>query len=415
MENPGSVSVSNVGKRFRKYSRNRPNTFVEALSRGFQRLTPTDHLWALKDVSFEVGLGQMIGIVGHNGAGKSTLLRLLGGVGRPDQGTITVDGRIGALLDLGVGFHPELTGRENVFVSGVIAGLTRHEIAQRFDDIVAFAELEQFVDSPLRTYSNGMQMRLAFAVAAYIDPDVLLIDEVLAVGDYAFQQKCLARIEAFRAKGCTIILVTHDISFVRTHCDQALWLEGGEIVGRGSAETVIRRYESAMQTRTIANTPQVDVAEASSSESALIFNKTRFGSQEIVIDQVQLTGDRNHTIDVLQSSGSLTINICYKSSIALTNPNVGFSISGEDGTLFFDQSKSFEQLGIQHSAESGTITVTLGQVSLNSGTYYVDVGIYKQDWQYAYDYHWHAYPLTIEAPTESKGSLWTPTTWQANK
>ncbi len=185
----GTVVVQGLGKQFRRYHRDRPVTLKEAVVRGLRQMKPVEQFWALREVSCSVAAGRTIGVIGNNGAGKSTLLRLIGGVGRPDEGSVQVHGRIGALLDLGVGFHPDLTGRENVFVSGVIAGLTRHEVAQRFDSIVAFAELQQSIDSPLRTYSSGMQMRLAFAVAIHTEPEILLIDEVLAVGDLAFQRK----------------------------------------------------------------------------------------------------------------------------------------------------------------------------------------------------------------------------------
>jgi lipopolysaccharide transport system ATP-binding protein len=188
----------------------------------------------------------MAGVIGANGAGKSTLLRLVGGVGRPDEGRIEVRGRLGALLDLGAGFHTELTGRENVYISGVISGLTRAEIRRQFDSIIDFAELDDFVDSPLRTYSSGMIMRLAFAVAAHIEPEILLIDEVLSVGDLAFQEKCLRRIAGFKAQGCTILLVSHNLAEVQRLCDEVLWLSAGELVAHGSAAAVTADYANAM-------------------------------------------------------------------------------------------------------------------------------------------------------------------------
>jgi lipopolysaccharide transport system ATP-binding protein len=237
-----TIIVSGVGKQFRRYHRDRPWTLQEVFQRGLGRLKPVEYFWALKDVSFAVGAGRMLGIVGRNGAGKSTLLRLIGGVGRPDEGRVTVHGRIDALLDLGAGFHPDLTGRENVFISGVINGLTRREVAQRLDSIVAFSELEDFIDSPLHTYSTGMQMRLAFAVATHTHPEILLIDEVLAVGDLAFQRKCLDRIAEFKAEGCTIVLVSHDAGLVADLCDDALWLCAGRTTAYGAAAEVVARY-----------------------------------------------------------------------------------------------------------------------------------------------------------------------------
>ncbi len=240
------IEVNGLSKRFRRYHARRPWTLQEALLGGLRRMKPVEYLWALKEVSFRVSPGCMLGVIGPNGAGKSTLLRLIGGVGQPDAGSVVVRGRVGALLDLGAGFHPDLTGRENVFVSGVISGLTRREVAERFDSIVDFAELEEFIDSPLRTYSTGMQMRLGFAVAVHTKANILLIDEVLAVGDISFQQKCLMRIKQFRAQGCAIILVSHDEGPIKEFCDEALWLHGGHVMAHGPTDTVVSQYVAEM-------------------------------------------------------------------------------------------------------------------------------------------------------------------------
>ena len=254
------IIVQGLGKQFRRYHQDRPWTLQEVFQRGFRRITPVERFWALRDVSFRVGPGRMIGIVGGNGAGKSTLLRLIGGVGRPDEGSVRVRGRLDALLDLGAGFHPDLTGRENVFISGVINGMTRSEVAKQFDAIVAFSELEDFIDSPLRTYSSGMQMRLAFAVATHTHPKVLLIDEVLAVGDLNFQRKCLDRIAQFKAEGCTIVLVSHDTGLVAKLCDEALWLHAGRVAAHGDAEAVVSRYVADAETQVHAQNRQTELS-----------------------------------------------------------------------------------------------------------------------------------------------------------
>jgi len=236
------VVAEGLGKCYRRQHPDRPRTFQEAFLRGLRRRGRGERFWALRDVSFRLARGRTLGIVGRNGAGKSTLLRLLGGVGRPDVGAFRVEGRIGALLDLGAGFHPDLTGRDNLFVGGVVSGLTRREVAARFDSIVEFAELEEFIDNPLRTYSAGMQLRLAFSVAVHVEPEVLLIDEVLAVGDLAYQKRCLERIGKFRAAGCTIMIVSHDTDMIGEFCDEALWLRGGRIAAHGPAGAVVERY-----------------------------------------------------------------------------------------------------------------------------------------------------------------------------
>lgn len=245
------VIVRGLGKQYRHYHQDRPRTFQEVFQRGFHRIKPVEYFWALRDVSMTVAPGRMVGVIGDNGAGKSTLLRLIGGVGRPDEGGVTVRGRVSALLDLGAGFHPDLSGRENVFINGVINGLTRREVAKQFNSIVAFSELEEFIDSPLHTYSTGMEMRLAFAVATHTYPDVLLIDEVLAVGDQAFQRKCLERIAQFKAEQCTIILVSHDAGLVAKMCDEALWLQAGRVMAHGPVDEVVSRYNTGTECRGI--------------------------------------------------------------------------------------------------------------------------------------------------------------------
>ena len=237
-----AVVVQNVSKRFRRYHLDRPATLHEALLRGFRRLRPSEEFWGLDDVSFKVEAGSMVGVIGRNGAGKSTLLRLIGGVGLADRGSIEVHGRVGALLILGAGFHSELTGLENLFINGTIGGLTRREVESQLDSIIAFSELEEYMNTPLRAYSTGMQMRLAFSIAVHSQPSILLIDEVLAVGDVAFQRKCLSRIAKLKSTGCAIILVSHDATMIQELCERTVWLRAGRLVDYGPSESVAARY-----------------------------------------------------------------------------------------------------------------------------------------------------------------------------
>ena len=245
----GSIVVKGLGKRFMRQGIDRPTSLKEALLTGF-RAAPAEHFWGLRDISFTVPKGRTVGVVGKNGAGKSTLLRLIGGVGKPEEGFVEVHGRIGALLDLGAGLTDDLTGRENIFIAGVIAGMSRAQVASRFDAIVEFAELDEFIDSPIRIYSTGMRMRLAFAVAAHTDPEILLIDEVLVVGDLAFQHRCLARIAEIKASGCTIFLVSHVSSQVHALCDDVLFLKQGRMVAYGPTAEVMSMYEASTMAAT---------------------------------------------------------------------------------------------------------------------------------------------------------------------
>lgn len=239
-----AVVVKGLSKQFYRYHADRPWTLHETLVKGLRRLQPAERFWALDDVTFSVAPGRVVGVIGSNGSGKSTLLRLIGGVGRADKGYVTVSQRISGLLDLGTGFHPELTGRENVFVNGVISGLTRREVAKQFDEIVAFAELDSFIDNPIRTYSTGMQMRLGFAIAVHARPELLLIDEILSVGDHSFQRKCLDRIARFKAEGCTILIVSHDTGQICEFCDEALWFNHGRLMLHDVPDVVAERYIS---------------------------------------------------------------------------------------------------------------------------------------------------------------------------
>lgn len=238
-----AITVRGLSKRYYVQPVHRSHTVHEALAHGFARRTPAESLWALRDVDLDVERGSAIGLIGANGAGKSTLLRLLAKVGRPDTGTIVMRGHMCALLDLGTGFHSDLTGRENVHVAGVISGLTRAEVRQRFDSIVDFAGLDTFIDYPLRTYSTGMAMRLAFAVAIMVEPEILLVDEVLSVGDLAFQHKCAQRIHELRTNGTTLVFCSHQGELVTELCDIAAWLDGGRMRQVGPASDVVHAYE----------------------------------------------------------------------------------------------------------------------------------------------------------------------------
>jgi len=240
-----AIEAIDVTKIYRRYSHRRQfATLKSAILSGtlIGELRPDETFPALKGVSFAVPKGITFGIVGRNGSGKSTMLKIVAGITKPTSGTVKVDGRVSALIELGAGFHPEISGRENVFINGIMLGLSKREVMRRFDEIVEFAELEDFIDAPVKTYSSGMYMRLGFAVAIHVDPDVLLIDEVLAVGDEAFTHKCLDKFAEFRRRGKTILLVTHSLSLVERFCDEAMWLDEGRSRGMGDPRRVVSAY-----------------------------------------------------------------------------------------------------------------------------------------------------------------------------
>src|SRR3954451_1367307 len=240
-----SITVTNASKVYRRYSRRRQFSTIKSalLSRSLiGNLRPDETFSAVRGVTFTVPPGRTLGVIGRNGSGKSTLLKLVAGITKPTTGSVEVKGRISALIELGAGFHPEISGRENVFINGVMLGLTRRQIQQRFDAIVEFAELQEFIDAPVKTYSSGMYMRLGFAVAIHVDPEVLLVDEVLAVGDEGFTHKCLDKFAEFRRRNKTILLVTHSLNLVERFCDDALWLDGGRAMAHGDPKRVVGAY-----------------------------------------------------------------------------------------------------------------------------------------------------------------------------
>lgn len=241
-----SIIVNQLSKRYWLQG-GAPRTFQQAIAQVFTSARRGTEFWVLRDVSFRITPGESVGLVGHNGAGKSTLLRMICGLGRPTSGSVRLDGRVAALLDIGAGFHPNLTGRENLYVSAVVAGLRRSEVDARYRSIVEFSEIEAFIDQPLRTYSSGMQMRLAFSVATHVDPDVLIVDEALAVGDSNFQQKCFERIEGFRKAGKTLLLVSHDPAMLGRFCQRALWMDRGKLHADGPAELILSQYANRTQ------------------------------------------------------------------------------------------------------------------------------------------------------------------------
>jgi lipopolysaccharide transport system ATP-binding protein len=401
-----AILVENVGKRFQRYHAEKPSTLMEAALKGFRRVKPLEEFWALRGVSFEVAAGEMIGVIGHNGAGKSTLLQLLGKVAHPNEGRIKMQGRVGALLDLGAGFHGDLTGRENVFVTAIVAGLPRREVARRFDRIVEFAELQGFIDNPVRTYSTGMIMRLAFSVAVHTDPQILLVDEFLSVGDLSFQAKCLNRIAEMKGQGCAIVLVSHDVSQVERLCDRALWLKQGTVMAYGEPTVVAGQYTMEMRSQTQQRTPHYPV-QLSASGKELRVNENRFGSLEAEIVEVRLLPH-----EILKPGDPLSLEIDYQTHQPLQSAIFSIAISQENGDICLDVNTLDMGIPDIKLQERGTIRLNLDRIDLRGGHYFVDVGIYQQDWTYAYDYHWHVYPLILDSTLLSNGILTPPMRWE---
>jgi lipopolysaccharide transport system ATP-binding protein len=387
------LSVESVSKQFQLY-RNRPMTLKEAAIRwATDRRETASGFWALRDVTFSVEQGQALGIIGHNGAGKSTLLRLLCGLGKPTAGRIRREGHASGLLDLGSGFHPDMTGRENIMTGGLLSGLTRRELLDREQEIIAFAELEKFIDQPVRTYSSGMYLRLAFATAMHFDPTVLIIDEVLAVGDARFQQKCLEKLDAFRAAGKTLILTSHVPHQIRSLCDEVLVLEEGQVVMQSDPESALRCHEDLMRQRTERRAAQVFGTELP--PSLTIEEGSRQGTQEASIETVRLANAGGETVASMQSGDSLTIELEYRLARPLHDMILSLAIHNEAHVKCFETIIPSVQAAFGTLGERGRLVCRFPTLPLIAGRYYIDPGLYPTDWGYVYDYHWQMHNVTI--------------------
>ncbi|NBD17302.1 MAG: ATP-binding cassette domain-containing protein [Cyanobacteria bacterium] len=401
-----AIIVENLGKWFSRYHSQKPVTLMEAVLSGLQRMKPVEQFWALKEVSFTVASGEMLGVIGHNGAGKSTLLHLLGGVVHPTEGRIRVQGRIGALLDLGAGMHGDLTGRENIFVMGIAAGLTRKAVTKRLEAIMEFAELEAFIDNPVRTYSTGMMMRLAFSVAVHTEPEVLLVDEFLSVGDLSFQAKCLNRIAEMKDRGCAIVLVSHDVGQVERLCDRALWLKNGTVLAYGDPALVAGQYTAQMRSQTEQLTP--DCPETPTAiEGKLKLKENRFGSLEVEIETVQLLPQAT-----IHSGEPLCVEIRYQNQKAVSAAIFGVSVTQSDNQKLLEINTAHQEAFAIPLQEQGILRLQIDRLDLASGEYFIDVGIYEKNWSYAYDFHWHIYSLLVKSTLSSQGVLNPPMHWE---
>lgn len=395
-----AVEVRDVRKVYRRYGRRKSfGTLKSALLNGgvLRNLRPDSVFLALDGVSLDVAAGRTLGIIGRNGSGKSSLLKLIAGIGKPTNGTVRVSGRVSALIELGAGFHPEISGRENVFINGMMLGLSKAEIARRFDDIVAFAELGDFIDAPVKTYSSGMYMRLGFAVAINVDPDVLLVDEVLAVGDEAFTHKCLEKFADFRRRGKTVVLVTHTLGLITRLCDEALWLDGGRVRAHGDPKRVVDAYllEVAAGENDAAPTtmpaPQGAAADAG-----------RWGSREAEIEQVELLRSDGQPASVFESGQPMRIRVRVRASRPLEDFVFGIGIFTADGVSCFGTNTLIEGGVPREFSGPGEFGVDIDRLDLVAGAYRLDVAIHRQD-GVPYDYHRLLYSFRVSSPLKDTG------------
>ena len=365
--NTGEISVEGVSRRFRIHARDARTIKDLLVQRG--RTESTD-VWALRDVSLDVARGEAVGLIGRNGSGKTTLLRVVAGIIKPTTGRVRADGRIGSLLELGAGFHPDFTGRENVFLNGAIYGLRRADIRQRFDEIVAFAELEHAIDRPVRTYSSGMTVRLGFAIAAFLDADVLLLDEVFAVGDESFQRKCFGRIARFKQEGGTIVFVSHDASAVERLCERAVLLDSARVAFDGPTREAITRYR-----RTLAD--DVDPAER-------VAGLREWGSGEATIASAQLVGQEGAERLQFLSGEPFALRIAVSATDGVPPPRLQLELRDDAGTLVAGQAVDLGGLGWAAGNGEREVRFEIGSLPLADGRFHVRLGLTDESGEHLY-------------------------------
>ncbi len=449
-----AIELVNVSKVYRRYGRRQFATLKSALlQRSLLRdLRPSETFQALKDVSFTVSKGSTYGVIGRNGSGKSTALKLVAGITKPTTGTVKVDGRISALIELGAGFHPEISGRENVFINGIMLGLTKREIQARFDEIVDFAELRDFIDAPVKTYSSGMYMRLGFAVAIHVDPDVLLVDEVLAVGDEGFTHKCLDKFAEFRRRGKTILLVTHSLNLVERFCDEALWLDGGVARAHGDPKRVVGAYltkveegedhelaattaravEAASRQEPSSRAPsatreasgsgspeplrvaqarnsagggapaQVEEGRAPPPENMVQATEGRWGSREVEITDVAFLDGKGQPSFVFHSGDSLSIRLRVRANQPTDDFVFGIGLFNVDGVCCYGTNTYLEEMNPERLTGEAEATFAIDSLDLVEGTYKVDVAVHKRD-GFPYDYHRLLYTFRVKSRSRDVG------------
>jgi ABC-2 type transport system ATP-binding protein len=381
-----AIDISHIEKKFRRYKQ-KPTSIKARLTR---RGTAAEEFLALDDVSFPIMPGTAVGLIGPNGSGKTTLLKIIAGVLRPTAGTVTQRGRLAALLELGAGFHQELTGRENVYLNASILGLTKKETDRVFDDIVAFAELDDFIDTQVKFYSSGMFVRLGFAVAVHVDPEVLLIDEVLAVGDEGFQQKCLQRISDFKNEGRTIVFVTHVVDQVRRICTDAVMLQKGRVHASGNPEDVVREYRRLLLTK--------DVAYAQTAQT-----------KDVEIAQAELLTEDGFKAEKLRPGDTLIVQLDLKANRPVSAPVVDVTLHDQHNVYMYGANT--EELGtdIGPIEDKKRVRFKIGPLPYTSGKYWVTLAARSPDAATLYDMQEHAYSFEIPAVSDNPPVAFIPT------
>ncbi|MGZ8781054.1 MAG: ABC transporter ATP-binding protein [Thermoanaerobaculia bacterium] len=399
-----AIALENVSKSYRLWGRGSQfATLKSALLKRDLKTAPEASVLALRDLSFEVDRGEAFGIIGRNGSGKSTILKLISGILKPTSGKISVNGRIAALIELGAGFHPEITGRENIYINGIMLGLTRRDIDQRFEKIVEFSGIGEFLDQPVKTYSSGMYVRLGFAVAVHVDPDVLIIDEVLSVGDEEFSARCVAKIQEMKYRGVTLVFVTHQLDQVRTLCDRALWLDHGQLEAIGDPMRVVDAY---LQEVSGGGAPSAPAEEAPSApqpeEKKSDADEERWGSGEIVIKRVSLTDHEGSELVAVGAGTPVIVDLDVDVRVPQDDFVFGIGIYHADGTCVYGTNTDVEGYAPQQIDGRVRVRFAIASLDLVAGTYRVDVAVHTRSGR-AFDYRRNALRVVVGSRIHDTG------------
>ncbi len=434
-----AIELIDVSKIYRRYGGRQFSTLKSALLSGdlVRRLRPEETFQALKNVSFTVPKGCTYGVVGRNGSGKSTALKLVAGITKPTIGVVKVEGRISALIELGAGFHPEISGRENVFINGIMLGLSKKEITRRFDEIVEFAELTEFIDAPVKTYSSGMYMRLGFAVAIHVDPDVLLVDEVLAVGDEGFTHKCLDKFGEFKRRGKTILLVTHSLGLVERFCDEAVWLDAGEKKAEGDPTRVVGTYvtdvarqeerflkasdekarlgagelenSAGLPAEAVAKAGPVDATEVSTDMNRA--GEGRWGSGGVEITSVAFETTDGQPTQVFHTGEPMRVSLGIRATSPVRDFVFGVGLFTADGVSVYGTNTDLEEFEADRLEGDQKVTLVIDSLDLVEGTYKLDVAVHKRDGA-PYDYHRLLHTFRVKSRIKDVGIYRPKHTWE---
>lgn len=410
-----------VSKQF-ELNRQQSRSYFDLLAKVFRRSRAREYFWPLRDVSFAIGKGVTVGVIGENGSGKSTLLKLVSRILEPTSGKLTVEGRVSALLELGAGFHPELTGRENIYLHASLLGLKRTRVNQVIEPIIHFADLGPFIDTPVKHYSSGMYARLGFAIAIYVEPEILLVDEVLAVGDEVFQRRCLDAIQQLRARGVTILLVSHSLGQVLQLCDQAIWLDDGHLVTLGETKEVIRQYLDAVDEETAQrllddNERALLAPEEKSSETTEVeAPPRRWGSGPITITHVEMCNNRGEATWSFRPLDPVTVKVRYSASKAVAEPIFSILIHKLDNHYLWASNTLDHPIPPIADAGDGELLIQIGQLALTDGRYYLSAAAYPEPdppyWSHPSDYHEQLYQFQVRSETIIHGDIVMPTQWK---